>query len=147
MHRPFAVILGYRESTGETPAKTWRNRCRALSARGGDLIPLERGAASADMQLCHSSCVLCYLSHLCTSFPLVRSRPTFLPRRFSRTALPKPWNDFEMLNNPVRWVQKVVIKVRLRSRSCPNMFVGLDDVEIISIPTVVCFMRSSSVVE
>lgn len=48
-------------------------------------------------------------------------------------AFPDPWDDFDTLKNPMRWVRKVVFEVWIRSRSRPNMFVHWRNVKIFSI--------------
>lgn len=81
--RPTAVNL-------ETPVSAWRKCCRALSARGDGMNPLDHGAASTDMQLC---CSFCELSSPCRSAALllaVRSGSAALSQRLLLIALFDP---------------------------------------------------------
>lgn len=105
-----------------------------MSARGGEIILLDRGVAFTDMQLCRSSFELVYTSRLSAFLPAVCSGSATLYLRLSVTALPESVDDFDMLKNPMRCSREVVFEVLLRSRSRPNMIVGWHNVEIFNIP-------------
>lgn len=88
------------------------------------MIPLKHGGASTDIHLCRSSCELSYLRRSAELLPTVRGGSTAFSQWLSQIALLNLWDDFDMLNNPVQWVQEVAFEVRLRSRS-PCLLVGI----------------------
>lgn len=94
---------------------------------------LRHGAASVNVQLCHSTCELGYLRRSAALLSALRGGPSNLSRQLSLIVLPRPCDDFDMLKNPVRWVQVVVSEARIGLRSRPDMFVCWQNVEIFSI--------------
>lgn len=85
-------------------ALPWSKGFRTLGTRGGDMIPLEHGAASTDMQLCCGSCEMGYLYHFAAIFLAVLCGSATLSRRLSQIVLSELWDNFHMLMNPVCWV-------------------------------------------
>lgn len=94
------------------------------------MIPFEHEANATDMQMCHNSGELRYLSRSDTSLPTVCGGSTTLSRKLLLVALFEPWNDLDMLKNPEQLVREVALKPRLHSCSHPNVYVGRHNVEI-----------------